>query len=495
MKGRVSVRLGLALSFCIVMLGGASSAMAATAPFGCRASSARVTLGSTNLLEPIVANTNTNPCTTASSGVSVLSVAQTGSPLLNGGPAGAFTYSSANAPSTTGPVAPGASSLASIDGVTIPTSSGPLVIVGPVEAKAAYACVNGHVVASSDSNLDLLYLNGQRITLTPDKPTTIPLGGDNYIKVNNKIQTANSLTERVLEVHLGTLADIVVGEATVTQNVADPCAGTNNNTPPNVNPCPAGSTFVPSAQLCEIILPGGGVIVISRPFEGPTGGSVLSLQAARRRFHSPCLQGAGPQYAVVGTNHADRINGTHRSERILSLAGPDRVAGQGGNDCIDGGSQNDRIWAGNGNERVYGSSGNDRVWGGNGNDMVDGGSGSDRLYLGNGSDHVYGRQGNDLISVGRGNDHVDGGVGNDRISTSDGNTTVIGGAGNDSILVGNGRDHLWGNAGNDRIYAPGERDFVNCGSGRNLAYVNVFAAGYARRHGCGVTRSIRPHRL
>ncbi len=148
---------------------------------------------------------------------------------------------------------------------------------------------------------------------------------------------------------------------------------------PAVNACPAGSTFNPVDQFCEIVLPGGGTIIISRPFQGPTGGTVVALSVARKRFHSVCLFGAGPQYAIVGTNGPDRINGTVRGERILGLGGNDRI--------------------------------------------------------------------------------------------------------------------VFGGSGSDRIYAPNERDYVNCGSGRDVAFVNVFAARYAHRHGCEKTGRIRPHQL
>ena len=168
--------------------------------------------------------------------------------------------------------------------------------------------------------------------------------------------------------HLQGLADIVVGEAKVTQDSAAPCAGnTGSSTPPSVNPCPSGSTYNPVDQFCEITGPGGQIIIVSRPFQGPQGGSVLSVSAARKRFRSACLSGGGPQYAVVGTNHNDRILGTRRGERILGLAGNDRIAGQGGPDCIDGGSGNDRIYAGNGNVRAYGGTGTDYISAANGN--------------------------------------------------------------------------------------------------------------------------------
>lgn len=483
---------------CALMLVAVSSASAATKPFGCRASTARAMLGSATLLEPIIANRPLSPCKTDGDGVNTVSLANQGTQIADAGPAGVFTYSSDSQPTTAGPVAPAAAALASVDGVTIPTPSGSIVIVGPATASASYECKGGQVVATGRSDLDLLRVNGQDVTLTPNQNTVIQLGGGSFISANEKTQTTNSLIERVLHVHLQGLLDVVVGEAQVTENTSDPCAGTTTTPAVPIVPisaCPAGSTYNPADQFCEIVGPGGTIIIISRPFQGPTGGTVLALSVARKRFRSACLNGAGPDYAIVGTSKADRIIGTRRPERILGLAGNDRIAGQGGADCIDGGSGNDRIYAGNGNSRLYGGSGNDRLWGGNGNNLADGGSGNDHIYLGNGNDRAFGGSGNDVISVGRGNDRVDGGSGNDQISTSDGNDTVLGGSGNDRISVGNGRDRIDGGPGNDRIYAPGETDAVTCGAGRDTAFVNVFASGYAGRHGCEVVRDVRPHHL
>lgn len=486
------VTTALSVVACALLL--ASSAAAAT-PFGCRASVARVALGGSTLLEPIVANKATAPCATTSDGLNAAKVPNVNSVLALGGPAAAYTFSTSSLPASAGPVAPGAAALATVDGVTIPTSQGGIVIAGPVQAEASYKCVAGGVVGAATSSLDVLYLNGTKITLTPNQNETLQLGGGSYVSVNERIQTADSITERVLDVHLAGLADVVVGEAKVTRPDSDPCAGSGTTPPPVLNPCPQGSTLDPAAGVCEIILPGGTVIIIGRPFTGPTGGKVVPLSVARRLFKSACLYGPGPLYAVVGTSGNDRIVGTSRAERILGLAGNDRIAGQGGNDCIDGGAGNDRVYGGNGDERVYGGTGDDRLSVQNGSSFVDGGAGNDRIFLGNGNDRVFGGSGNDRISVGRGNDRVDGGAGNDAISTGDGNSVVYGGSGNDTIYVGNGKDHIYGQSGNDRLYGPGESDFIDCGSGSDLAYANPFAIGYAARHGCERVRMVHPHRL
>ena len=69
-----------------------------------------------------------------------------------------------------------------------------------------------------------------------------------------------------------------------------------------------------------------------------------------------------------------------------------------------------------------------------------------------------------LLSGGPGNDRISGGPGNDRIS---------GGPGNDRISGGPGNDFISGGPGNDTIHArDGHRDVVDCGPGRDVAFVD-----------------------
>jgi Ca2+-binding RTX toxin-like protein len=479
----------IAVALCGLAYAG-SAAAATTSPFGCRASLARVGLGGSTLAEPLVANSANTPCATETKGVNTVNVPSAANQFINGGPAAVFTFSSTSQSSPAGPVAPGAASLASVDGVTIPTSSGNIVLVGPAYAQVSYACVNGKLTSESKTTLNALEINGNRLALVPDQGMTIQLGGGAYLAVNEKLQTANSLTARLVDLHIPGLADVVVGEATVSYT-GDPCAGTNGQTPPGTTACPAGSTYDPVMQVCEIVLSNGQVIVIGPPFTGPYGGTVIALSEAQKLYKSACLSGPGPQYAVVGTNGPDRIDGTQRPERILGLGGNDRIAGQGGDDCIDGGSGNDLIWGGNGNIRTYGGTGTDRIWDGNGTDVVSGGAGNDRIFIGNGSDRVHGNAGNDRISVGRGNDHVYGDSGNNTLSAGNGNDWIFGGSGTAKIYVGNGKSHVVGGKQGGRIYAPDVHMFVKCMSRKTLALLTKFERGYAKHHGCTRIKTIR----
>jgi hypothetical protein len=488
-------RIAVPIVVGVLALVSAGSAVAATSnPFGCRASVARVTLLNSLTVEPITANPKTAPCATDDHGVNSVAVPSATSNLVDVGPAAAFTFSSTSQPTTTGAVAPGAAALASVDGVTIPTGQGAITIVGPVQAEAAYACENGKLTSSASSTLDILKVNNQAIALpAPGAPLRIPLGSLGYIAVNEKIQTDTSITMRVLDVHLNGLADVVVDEAKVTVTGSDPCAGsTGPVTPPATNPCPNGTTYDAALQACVIVI-GGKTIIVSPPFQGPTGGTVLALTVARKRFKSPCVHGAGPAFVIVGTNHHDVINGTRKADRILALGGNDRVSGQGGADCIDGGGGNDRIWAGKGDARIYGQAGNDRVAVQDGNSRVVLGAGHDVAFLGNGNDTVYGGKGADRIAVGRGHSHVYGGAGNDRISVVDGyGNRVYGGAGADRIWIGLGQAQVWGGPGADRLWSRSEAVSFNCGSGFDLAFVTSIGQPFAASHSCDRIRLVKP---
>lgn len=439
----------------------AASAAAPPFPFGCRASGARVSLSTATLAEPIVANKATTPCQTDSAAAGTISV-PTSNPLLTAGPIGAFTLAAG-----TPTVAPGAAAVADVQAVNIPTSSGTITILGPVQADAAYQCSDGKLTSDAQSTLDLIYVNGKAVPLpAPGAPATIHLGLV-VIRLNQQIATADSITERVLEVTVPEattgFADIVVGEATVTRASADPCLVTTG-TPPagggattTAQACPPGSTLDVPAKACVIIY-NGQTIFVSEPFKGPTGGVVLALGAARGKYRGPCLSGPGPNWVLVATKRGGRVQGTPHSDRILALGAGERVAGLAGNDCIDGsGGHGQKLYDGNGRDRVFGGPGANRLGVGNGNDYVNGRNGSgDWITAGNGDDIVYGARGNTRIDVGL------------------------------------GRDRVYGGPGTNRIWAIGDRARVSCGTGRhNRAYLRPNAAPFAGAHGCQTIHLLR----
>jgi Ca2+-binding RTX toxin-like protein len=86
---------------------------------------------------------------------------------------------------------------------------------------------------------------------------------------------------------------------------------------------------------------------------------------------------------------------------------------------------------------------------------------------------IIGSQRADYLAGGGGNDVIDGRGGNDTILGGAGDDKLYGGAGNDVIDGGTGSDHIYGGAGSDTIRATdGMKDWVDCGSGRDRAYVD-----------------------
>jgi hypothetical protein len=119
---------------------------------------------------------------------------------------------------------------------------------------------------------------------------------------------------------------------------------------------------------------------------------------------------------------------------------------------------------GPGNDTISGGHGDDRIFGGQGDDFISGGPGDDR---------ISGGQGNDRISGGPGDDRISGGPGDDRISGGRGDDFIFGGRGDDFISGGRGDDFISGGPGNDTIHArDGHRDAVDCGPGRDVAFVD-----------------------
>jgi RTX calcium-binding nonapeptide repeat (4 copies) len=300
--------------------------------------------------------------------------------------------------------------------IQLPPGSGVTLGVNLIESHAAGSCVNGKPSLSGSSQAVGLTLGGKPVSLD-DALTQIaealkPLNQIIEIKLNEQLKDATSLTQRAMHIKLLTpdktpLVDVVLGETKSGFNgeVCNPDKQVPG--PPNVRPCPSGSTFDAGSGMCIIDRNGvlgyqanGTDVVVGRPFDGPSGGTVITLDEARKKYpNSPCVKGAGPAYAIIGTNKADHITGTNKDDRILALGGNDAVDGGRGNDCIDGGSGDDSLSGGLGNDRIYGGTGNDHLNGGSGNDMLDGGAGNDTLNAGFGADRLYGGPGRDYLNI------------------------------------------------------------------------------------------------
>jgi Ca2+-binding RTX toxin-like protein len=528
MSHRRSLALAAPLAGLLAATAMAGSASAATTQtLGCRASVARVTAlnGLLPTVEPYVANPDDAPCADDTAGAtsgSVLNLGSLGAALggtLTLGPVSADTNSVADSDDLE------ADSLVSVNGVSIPTLAGSISIVGPAHATAASACVNGAVQVSSGSTLTALQIGGQTISLPgPGLPDTIPLSLPGTlglpgavigsVAVNQDTVTATSDTERLLDVTLNGVAQVVGGEASVTQPADNACSGltgggestgsgdgtgggggtggtgggddggngggtgTGAGTVGTVGVttegkiCPVGSSLDATTGMCEILTSAGsstGIVIAPAGSDDITGARVISLTAARRLYgrHTACLTGTGPNYVVVGTEAANRITVAKVRMRVLGLGGKDTITVKGGNGtCVNGGAGNDTLINKQNNRvTVFGAAGNDRITLGNGSAYVLGGSGNDRIVAGNGKVDLQGNAGADYIKAGNGAD------------------TLNGGSGNDVLIAGTGKAHLNGGPGNNTMTAHGKVAFVKAGKGRSVAYVRRANMRYARRHG------------
>ncbi|MDP1848987.1 MAG: calcium-binding protein, partial [Solirubrobacteraceae bacterium] len=169
--------------------------------------------------------------------------------------------------------------------------------------------------------------------------------------------------------------------------------------------CPKGAELDTASNLCVIRAStsgsGLGDVIVGPAFSGPSGGTVVPIDVARKKYGlSPCLAAKGaPKFAIVGTNKADRITGTNIADRIIGLGGNDTLDGGRGNDCIEGRTGGDNISGAIGNDKLYGSSGKDHLNGGPGTDYMSAGSGNDTINGAFGRDNAIGGSGRDFINV------------------------------------------------------------------------------------------------
>jgi hemolysin type calcium-binding protein len=453
----------------LVSLSSAGSASAFTSPpfWKCRASAVWTSVADNNRVEPVLANGNPNTkggvdpdhaqCVKAEAGANNLAT-----PL--GIPQSSVAAQSASAITDIDPefglaLDQKVTSTAKVENLAIGGLGSPAIGVGAALSEAKGSCAAGSLtpVLTGTSKVTNITLGGQSASLDQllDQLSKglAPLGMIADLKVNEQVKGTTKDAESLIvrAVHLkvfrtaapgGTpVVDLIVAETKVSVNGAacDP----DKQFPFRV--CPKGAVFEVTTSYCvirETRDSNGKVIteriVVGRAFEGPSGGTVIPLTEARKKYNSPCLKGSGPQYAVIGTNKRDRITGTNRADRMLGLGGNDSLDGGRGNDCIDGGTGSDRETGGIGNDRVYGMSGKD---------TLTGNLGKDRIIGAGGEDHLNGGPGADFLD---------------------------GGAGHDTIAAGYGADRVFGGAGPDfvNIAQQGPRATANCGSGRDKIRLN-----------------------
>jgi hypothetical protein len=355
-----------------------------------------------------------------------------------------------------------------------------ITITGPGLPAAGETLEIGQYVNDIVGNLPAAL--GALITIKANEQITAPAGS-----------SPNTITERLLDITLlGSGAQVVVGEAQAALPNNGVCA---TNVPPNTTPtppvtvpgttttvtgtngtvttvttggtgpgtttivpggtvpsylqeCPTGSTLDPTSGDCVIFYQGQ-TIYVSKPFKGPTGGTVVPLAAAQAKFKSSCLAGAGPNYVLLVTALNAVAKGTPSSDRILGLNTGQHISGLAGDDCIDEQSANGKVVDGNGKDRIYVTSGSNRVVAGNGPNTIHGGNGKNWITDGTGDDYIYG-----------------------------------GSLANRIDAYGNEK-HIYGGKSNDRIWTNSIRAFVSCGGGNaNILFGREKIIAYGKKHGC-----------
>jgi Ca2+-binding RTX toxin-like protein len=396
----------------------ASPALGATAQWTCGSSAAIASVAGKTPVNPITVTKT--PCAQQDVGAPKLTDAVGLAPGINAKTAYAQTDA---LPPNVRPLDQTAASAAGVEGLSLQGNDGSIVIgVDAARSAAAGSCVNGAPVFGGTSRVTGLTINGrtisadEQLTDLTDAISGSPLNALVWVKLNEQLKTANGIEQNAVHIKVikdagsSPLAEIWIAQSKVSS--ADACtADATGNTPGTSGSgtttgashvCPPGSILDVQRDVCVIPASqsgGMGEIIVGKPYEGPKGGTVVALNVARKRYHSPCLHGAGPKYAVVGTNHRDRITGTNRADRILGRGGSDSLDAGRGRDCVDGGTGNDAVAGGIAPDRLYGQKGRDAINGGPGSDKEWGGPGNDSINAAFGRDRVSAGSGNDLVNI------------------------------------------------------------------------------------------------
>lgn len=449
----------LLLGGMIMAIPSSASAFTSQPVWNCRASALYASVAGANRVEPIVANGNPSTAGNKSPDRAQCASEEAGTgnlPTPLSIPTAFVTAQTATATTTITPELGSAidqkvTSTAKVEGLSLPLGSSTVILgLQGVTSTATGSCGPDNKPVFTGTGTTNVTIGGQVVpldgVLNALQQILKPLNMVADVKFNETIRDANSLTIRgahirILPINGGApVVDLVVAESRVTAS-ADTCNPDKQIPGLTGKLCPTGSKYDAASGFCVIpaVVGGSGVIVVGRPFEGPSGGTVIGLTEAIKKYGNLiCFRGSGPKYAVVGTNKNDHITGTNGRDRIVGLGGQDSLDGGRGDDCVEGN---------------------------NGNDTVNGGIGNDR---------VYGNAGNDTMTGDLGKDHMDGGAGNDKVNGGSGADTLIGGAGRDILNAGFGADRVTAGSGNDivNVAVQGPHSTVNCGSGRDKIRLN-----------------------
>src|SRR3954452_4443183 len=348
----------------------ATASPAAGSQWTCSASTAITTVAGKTPVNPVTATRT--PCANQDVGLPKLTDSLGLAPGVTAKTAYAITGAE---PLGAPPIAQTAAAAAGVEALALTTSDGTVVIgVDAARSAASASCVNGVPVLGGTSQVTNLTINGQSASLDDplvqitDGVSGSPLGQVASIKLNEQIKTATGLVQNAAHIKIlqaagaDPLADIVIAQSAVSS--AGACDASAGENPPGTGGsggegfppvCPPGSILDLQRALC--IIPaaqtdGQGEIVVGRPYQGPSGGHVIALNVARKRYKSPCLSGSGPKYVVIGTNRHDHITGTNHGDRILGLGGSDSLDGGRGRGGLHGGRGRDAGGGGGGPARA-----------------------------------------------------------------------------------------------------------------------------------------------
>jgi Ca2+-binding RTX toxin-like protein len=298
------------------------------------------------------------------------------------------------------------------------TSDGFVLVARGASAEAAGSCTGATPALTGASRVERVLVNGQTVDPGQAEETVynLPTGEIVIVRFNEQTRSGSALTQRAVHVEFFNQAGQLIRETAIAEakvsggrEVCDRAAQENGGDGPgdgSVAPCPQGAEYDADRNLCIITRETNGnladgretVVVVGRPFEGPSGGRVLPMSEAPKSVRgSRCLKGGGVRFLILGTRRNDRITGTNRGDRIFVFGGNDRVSGGRGNDCIEGGK---------GADRLSGTLGSDRILGGGGRDNLNGGPKGDRMWGGAGNDTLNAAFGRDKVSGGKGADAI-----------------------------------------------------------------------------------------
>jgi len=144
-----------------------------------------------------------------------------------------------------------------------------------------------------------------------------------------------------------------------------------------------------------------------------TGAGCHAIANATKVVYFPTVNDLGStiRFVVTATNaYGTTIASSDSTEPVLG-APPHRrgrrIIGTNGPDYLTGGGYDDVILGEGGNDSIFGGAGDDQLYGGPGNDVITGGPGADRIYGGPGSDTIYADDGErDFVDCGPGRDRA-----------------------------------------------------------------------------------------